>query len=69
MTYRVIVVTTGQGGCCGTPPPLNAEVERTCNEMARQGYKLVTAYPENVTVCQGCGNQTKRASFLIFAGP
>jgi hypothetical protein len=69
MNYRVVVVTTGNAGCCSQPPPLNAEVEKACNHMATQGYVLVSAYPENVNVCAGCSNQTKRASFLIFARP
>jgi len=67
MTYKVLVITAGKGGCCSAPPPLNAEVEKACNLMASQGYELVTAYPETVNVCQGCNNQNQRASFLIFA--
>jgi predicted Zn finger-like uncharacterized protein len=65
--YKVVVVTTGQAGCCRSVQSLDVEVEKACNFMAAQGYVLVTAYPENITVCAGCSNDTKRASFLVFA--
>ena len=51
MQYKVLVVSTGSGSACNAPPPLNAEVEKACNQMGQQGWQLVTAYAENVTVC------------------
>jgi len=66
MRYSVLVVTTGESGCCQPAPSLNIEVEKACNKMAAQGWVLVAAYPEDVSVCEGCGTSTRRASFLIF---
>jgi len=64
MRYKVVLVTT-RTDCCSTSPSLNQEVENACNQLAAQGYVLVSAYPENIREC----NNVKRAVFLIFARP
>lgn len=61
MQYQVVVVHEKSG--CGGPSSIDTEIQRECNRWASQGFVLVTAYNQQVSVCAG----SAVGAVLIFA--
>jgi hypothetical protein len=65
MHYKVILVHQ-QSSCCSRTP-ITAEIEHAANQMASDGYVLVTAYQQTASVQVCCGSGSEIGAVLVFA--